>query len=94
MESASEAQFLPRHGNYSELLSFQKAEIAYDLTFHFCQRFLSKGARAIDQMIQAARSGKQNIAEACKAAVTSKETEILRERMTRARLEHRRRIQE
>src|SRR6267142_4922103 len=60
--------FIPPHGNYEELLSYQKAEVVYDLTFRFCQRFLTRGDRTIDQMVQAARSGKQNIAEASKAS--------------------------
>jgi hypothetical protein len=51
--------FIPPHGNYAELLSCQKAEVVFDLTFRFCQRFLSKGDRTVDQMVQAARSGKQ-----------------------------------
>ncbi len=55
--------FLPPHGNYRELLSYQKAEVVYDLTFRFCQRFLNRGDRTVDQMVQAARSGKQNIVE-------------------------------
>src|SRR5262245_10337915 len=55
--------FIPPHGNYRELLSYQKAEVVYDVTYRFCQRFLSKGDRTIDQMVQATRSGKQNIAE-------------------------------
>ena len=71
-----EDSFLPPHGDYRELLSFQKAEIVYDVTFRFAHKFLSKGDRTIDQMIQAARSGKRNILEGSKAAVTSKETEI------------------
>ena len=53
--------FIPPHGNYRELLSYQKAEVVYDITFRFCHKFLAKGDRTIDQMIQAARSGKQNI---------------------------------
>src|SRR6516165_6355458 len=65
--------FIPPHGQYQKLLSYQKAEVIYDLTFHFCHRFLSKGDRTIDQMIQAARSGKQNIADGSAAAGTSKE---------------------
>src|SRR5438552_10082807 len=68
--------FIPPHGNYRELLSYQKAEVIYDVTFRFCQRFLSKGDRTIDQMVQAARSGKQNIAEGSRASRTSTETEI------------------
>ena len=65
--------FIPSYGHDQELLSYQKAEIVYDLTFRFCQRFLGKGDRTVDQMIQAARSGKQNIAEGSKASGTSKE---------------------
>jgi hypothetical protein len=72
----NEGGFIPAHGNYRELLSYRKAEVVFDLTFRFCQRFLSKGDRTIDQMIQAARSGKQNIAEGSKASGTSKETEL------------------
>jgi hypothetical protein len=55
--------FIPPHGNYQELLSYQKAEVIYDLTLRFCRKFLIKGDRTIDQMLQAARSGKQNIVE-------------------------------
>src|SRR5205809_6279809 len=79
--------FIPPHGNYQEMLSYQKAEVVYDLTFRFCQRFLTKGDRTVDQMIQAARSGKQNIAEGSKAAATSKETEIKLTNVARASLE-------
>src|SRR6478736_6339033 len=79
--------FLPPHGNYRELLSYQKAEVVYDITFRFCQQFLSKGDRTIDQMVQAARSGKQNIAEGSKAAGTSKEMEIKLTNVARASLE-------
>ena len=79
--------FLPPHGNYQELLSYQKAEVVYDLTYRFCQRFLNKGDRTLDQMVQAARSGKQNIAEGSKAAGTSKETEIKLTNVARASLE-------
>ena len=58
-------------GDVRNLLTFRKAQIIYDLTFHFAHAFLAKGDRTIDQMIQAARSGKQNIAEANAAKVTS-----------------------
>ena len=71
-----DAGFIPPHGNYRELLSYRKAEIIYDLTYRFCHRFLAKTDRTIDQMIQAARSGKQNIEEGSSASGTSKETEI------------------
>src|SRR6478735_6592667 len=79
--------FIPPHGNYRNLLSYQKAEVVYDITFRFCQRFLTRGDRTIDQMVQAARSGKQNIAEGCKAACTSKETELKLTNVARASLE-------
>ncbi|MDR1153996.1 MAG: four helix bundle suffix domain-containing protein [Bacteroidales bacterium] len=64
------------HGNYRKLHSYQKAEAIYDITCFFCERFLKRGDRTIDQMVQAARSGKQNIIEGCKASATSAETEI------------------
>jgi four helix bundle suffix protein len=79
--------FLPPHGNYAELLSFQKAEIVYDITFRFCHKFLSKADRTVDQMIQSARSGKKNILEGSKAAKTSKETEIKLTNVARASLQ-------
>ena len=79
--------FIPRHGDYRELLSYRKAEVVYDITFRFCQRFLSKGDRTVDQMVQAARSGKQNIVEGSKASGTSKETEIKLTNVARASLE-------
>jgi four helix bundle suffix protein len=79
--------FIPAHGNYPELLSYQKSEVIYDLTFRFCQRFLSRGDRTVDQMVQAARSGKQNIIEGSKASGTSKETELKLTNVARASLE-------
>jgi four helix bundle suffix protein len=79
--------FLPRHGNYRELKSFRKTEIIYDLTYRFCARFLGKGDRTVDQMVQAARSGKQNIIEGAKAARTSKVTELKLMGVARASLE-------
>jgi four helix bundle suffix protein len=78
--------FIPPHGNYPELLSYQKAEVVYDITFRFCHKFLKKGDRTIDQMIQAARSGKQNISEGSEASGTSKETEIKLTNVARASL--------
>lgn len=74
-ESASSG-FIPPHGGYEDLLSYQKALIVYDATVYFCNRFFSKFDRTREQMIQAARSGKQNILEASEASATSKETEI------------------
>jgi four helix bundle suffix protein len=79
--------FIPPHGNYREPLSYQKAEVVYDLTYRFCQRFLSKSDRTVDQMVQAARSGKQNISEGSKASGTSKETELKLTNVARASLE-------
>lgn len=80
-------KLLPPHGNYRELRSYQKAEIVYDLTFRFCERFLRRGDRTIDQMVQAARSGKQNIIEGSKASGTSKEMELKLTNVARASLE-------
>lgn len=68
--------FLKQKGNYRNLIAFQKAECIYDVTYFFAHKFLSKGDRTIDQMVQAARSGRQNIAEGCEAATTSAESEI------------------
>lgn len=79
--------FIPLHGGYENLLSFQKARIVYDGTVRFCERFLSRGDRTIDQMVQAARSGKQNILEGSQASGTSKETEIKLTNVARASLE-------
>src|SRR6266536_4014831 len=67
---------IPPRGDYQTLHSFQKAQVVYDLTFRFAHKFLSKGDRTVDQMIQSARSCKKNILEGSKAALTSKETEI------------------
>jgi four helix bundle suffix protein len=80
-------RLLPPRGDYQTLLSFQKAEIVYDITFRFAHKFLSRGDRTVDQMIQAARSGKKNILEGSKAALTSKETEIKLTNVARASLE-------
>lgn len=80
--------FLPQHGHYSRLLVYRVAEAIYDLTYLFCQRFLPPyGDRTVDQMVQAARSGKQNIAEGNQAAATSSETEIKLTNVARASLE-------
>ena len=78
---------IPPRGDYQTLLSYQKAEVVYDITFRFTQKFLSKGDRTVDQMIQSARSGKQNILEGSKAATTSKETEIKLTNVGRASME-------
>ncbi len=79
--------FIPLHGGYRNLITYQKAEIIYDGTIYFTKRFFGKYDRTIDQMVQAARSGKQNIAEASMASATSKETEIKLTNVARASLE-------
>ncbi len=63
-------------GNYRKLLSYQKTEVIYEITFYFCRTYLQKGDRTVDQMVQAARSGKQNIIEGSAASATSAKTEI------------------
>ena len=80
-------QFIPPHGGYKDLISFQKAEIVYDATVRFCADLLDRRDRTVDQMVQAARSGKQNIVEASMASGTSKETEIKLTNVARASLE-------
>jgi four helix bundle suffix protein len=85
--SHSAERLLPPRGDYRTLISFQKAEIVYDITFRFAHKFLSRGDRTIDQMIQSARSGKKNILEGSKAALTSTETEIKLTNVARASLE-------
>ncbi len=69
-------QLIPPHGGYRDLKSYQMSEIVYDATVKFCDRFIDKRSRTHDQMVQAARSGKQNIAEGCMASGTSKKTEL------------------
>ena len=88
-QPASDAagRFIPPHAGYEDLLSFQKARIVCDGTVRFCERFLRKSDRTYDQMVQAARSGKQNILEASQASGTSKETEIKLTNVARASLE-------
>ena len=79
--------FIPPHGGYQKLMSYQKAEIVYDATVYFCDRFIDRRSRTHDQMVQAARSGKQNIVEGSMASGTSKETEIKLTNVARASLE-------
>lgn len=79
--------FIPPHGGYANLLSHRKAEIIYDATVYFCDRFLDKTDRTRQQMIQAARSGKQNIIEGSQTSGTSKEGEIKLTGVARASLE-------
>lgn len=79
--------FIPPHGGYEGLLSFQKARMVYDATVWFCGRYLERRDRTNDQMIQAARSGKQNILEGSAASGTSKKMELKLTSVARASLE-------
>lgn len=79
--------FIPPHGGYQNLLSYQRAVIVFDITTAFCRDFFRKTDRTVDQMIQAARSGKQNIIEGSMASGTSKETELKLPNVARASLE-------
>jgi four helix bundle suffix protein len=78
---------IPPHGGYRELKSYQNAEIVYDGAVAFCDRFIDRRSRTHDQMVQAARSGKQNIAEGSMASGTSKKTELKLVGVARASLE-------
>lgn len=79
--------FIPPQGGYRNLITYQKSEIVYDVTIYFTKRFFQRYDRTIDQMVQAARSGKQNIVEASMASGTSKEMEIKLTNVARASLE-------
>ena len=78
---------IPPSGGYRRLRSFQTAELVYDGTVIFCERFIDKRSRTHDQMIQAARSGRQNIAEGSMASATSKKTELKLTNVAKASLE-------
>ena len=82
----TDREFLRQDNNYRTLKAFQKAECVYDVTYYFANKFLQKGDRTIDQMVQAARSGKQNLAEGNIDGVTSKEMEIRLTNVNRASL--------
>lgn len=69
-------ELIPHRGDYKKLLSYQKADVIYCLTYYFVEHYLRRNDRTCDQMIQAARSGKQNIIEGCAASSTSAKTEI------------------
>ncbi len=80
-------RLIPRHGGYRKLKSFQVAELIYDVTVRFCERYIDKRSRTRDQMEQAARSGVQNIAEGSQASGTSKKTELKLTGVARSSLE-------
>ncbi len=78
---------IPVHGGYRKLKSFQISQLVYDVTVRFCNRFIDKKSRTHDQMVQAARSGVQNIAEGSQASATSKKIELKLTSIARASLE-------
>ena len=80
-------KLIPPHGGYRKLKSFQVAQLAYDVTVRFCERYIDYKSRTRDQMVQAARSGVQNIAEGSQASGTSKKTELKLTNVARASLE-------
>lgn len=86
-ERDKKTNLIPPHGGYQKLKSYQMSEIVYDATVKFCSRFVDRFSRTTDQMVQAARSGKQNIAEGCMASGTSKKTELKLINVARASLE-------
>lgn len=80
-------KLIPPHGGYRKLKSFQVAQLAYDVTVRFCDRYIDKRSRTHDQMVQAARSGVQNIAEGSQASGTSKKFELKLTSVARTSLE-------
>src|SRR6267142_4745198 len=87
MLMSSDSSTLRPHGGYRRLRSFQVTEIIYDGTMVFCDRFVDKRSRTHDQMVQAARSGRQNIAEGSRASATSSQTELRLVNVARASLD-------
>ena len=83
----SSEPLIPKHGGYRKLKSFQIAQLVYDVTVRFCERYIDRRSRTHDQMVQAARSGVQNIAEGSQASGTSKKTELKLTSVARASLE-------
>jgi four helix bundle suffix protein len=83
----ADESLIPKHGGYRKLKSFQVAQLVFDLTVRFCDRYVDKHSRTRDQMVQAARSGVQNIAEGSQASGTSKKSELKLTNVARASLE-------
>lgn len=81
------SNLIPQHGGYRRLKSFQMAQLVYDVTVRFVERYIDRYSRTKDQMVQAARSGVQNIAEGSQASATSKKTELKLTQVARASLE-------
>ena len=84
---AEKEPLIPKHGGYRKLKSFQVAQLVYDITVRFCDRYIDRRSRTHDQMVQAARSGVQNIAEGSLASATSKKMELKLTQVARASLE-------
>jgi four helix bundle suffix protein len=82
-----EEPLIPKHGGYRKLRSFQTGQLIYDVTVRLCERYVDRGSRTRDQMVQAARSGVQNIAEGSLASGTSKKSELKLTNVARASLE-------
>jgi four helix bundle suffix protein len=78
---------LRKSGGYRDLHTFWSATLIYDATYWFCEKYLNPRSRTVDQMVQAARSGRQNIAEGSRAAATSSQTELRLVNVARASLE-------
>jgi four helix bundle protein len=81
------SDLISKHGGYRRLKSFQMAQLVYDVTVRFCERYIDRFSRTKDQMVQAARSGVQNIAEGSLASATSKKMELKLTQVARASLE-------
>ncbi len=84
---AENGPLIPKHGGYRKLKSFQVAQLIYDITVRFCDKYIDRRIRTYDQMIQAARSGVQNIAEGSQASGTSRKTELTLTSVARSSLE-------
>jgi len=87
MDKMDHEPLIPKHGGYRKLKSFQLAQLVYDVTVRFCDRYIERRSRTHDQMVQAARSGVQNIAEGSQASGTSKKMELKLTNVARASLE-------
>jgi len=87
VKMAESETLIPKHGGYRNLKSFQVAQLVYDVTVRFCDRYIDPRSRTHDQMVQAARSGVQNIAEGSQASGTSKKMELKLTNVARASLE-------
>ena len=84
---SSDDSLIPRHGGYRKLKSFQVSELVYDVTVRFCDKFIDRRSRTHDQMVQAARSGRQNIAEGSMVSATSRKMEMKLTGVAKASLE-------